>query len=145
MELRVERIRASRVIAVASALLLTVANVQLAFGLAWFGAQFSDHAHVLSSASDGSHLDLVLSHDAAGDAHDHGPAAHLHSGPADDHVVHLTSDPASDSRRAQAGVLATEFAESRPMIAPTRVASARPALPARPVLPFSRRSVVLRT
>ena len=145
MKLRAEKIRASRVVAVASALLLTVAKVQLAFGLAWFGAQFADHAHVLSSTFDSNHLDVVLSHAAAGDAHDHGPAAHLHGGPADDHVVHLTSDLASDSRRGQAGVLAMEFAESRPRIAPTRVASARPAPPARPVPPLSRRSVVLRT
>ena len=145
MEPRAERIRASRVIAVASALLLTVANAQLAFGLAWFGAQFSDHAHVLSSTSDGSHLDVVLSHAAAGDAHDHGHAANLRGSPADDHVVHLTSDEARDSRRTPAVAPPTTLASALPVIAAPRVAAALPPPSARPVPPLSRRSVVLRT
>ncbi len=145
MKLRAERARASRAVAIASALLQTVASFQLAFGLAWFGMLFSDHAHALSSASDGRHLDLVLSHDATRETHEHGPATHLHRSPADDHIVHLASNEAREPRRAQPIALPVALASARPMITAPRVGAALSPPPARPVLPLSRRSVVLRT
>ena len=145
MRLRAERAAASRAVALASALLQTIASFPLAFGLAWFGMLFSDHAHALSSASDGRHLDLVLSHDAAPEAHDHGASNHLHGSPADDHVVHLASDEARDTRRTQPTALPVALASVRPMITAPRVAVALSPPIARPVPTFSRRSVVLRT
>ena len=143
-----ERSRASRVVAVASALLQSVASVQVAVGFAWLSMLFSLHAHehALSSVRDGNHLDLVLSHDAARDGHDHGDDTHLHVNSASDHVVHLTSDEALDSRRSLASGFAVTLAVSRPFsAAPARLGSARPTPPTRPVPPLSRRSVVLRT
>jgi hypothetical protein len=146
---RAGRSRTRRVVAVAGALLQTVASVQLAIGLAWFGMLLShlphEGSHALSSVRDGNHLDLVLSHDAPLETHDHGSDTHLHRNAADDHVVHLVSDEARDSRRAPVGDLATTVATSRPVIAPPRVARVQPTPPARPVPPLSRRSVVLRT
>ncbi len=147
MRSRFERARTSRVVAVSTALLQTLASVQLTIGLAWLGALFSLHAHehALTSVRDGNHLDIVLSHDVAHDAHEHGPATHLQASPADDHVVHLASDEARDTRRTQAVSLPTALASARPVIAAPRVAAALPPPSARPVPPLSRRSVVLRT
>jgi hypothetical protein len=135
------------VVAIASALLQTVASVKLTVGIAWIGALFSFHAHehAFSSVRDGNHLDIVLSHDVTHDAHEHGPATHLHRSPADDHVVHLARDEARDTRRTPAVALPTSLASARLVITALRVAVALPPPPARPVPPLSRRSVVLRT
>jgi len=143
---KAERARMSRAVAVATALLQTLASVQLAVGLAWLGALFSLHAHehALTSVRDGNHLDIVLSHDVTHDAHEHGPATHLHGSPADDHVVHLASDAARDTRRMQAVALPMALTSARTMNSAPCVAAALPP-PALPVLPLSRRSVVLRT
>jgi hypothetical protein len=142
---RAERARASGAVAIASALLQSVASFPLAFSVAWFGMLLSDHAHALISAPDGTHLDLVLTHDPARGEHDHGGGTHLHASHAEDHVVHLTSDEVRNARQTPPSTLPVALASASQMITVSRVVVLLPPTSPPPVLPLSRRSVVLRT
>jgi hypothetical protein len=145
VKIRAKRQRAGRALAVASALLQTVAGFQLAIAVAWLGLLFSDHAHALSSMSDGRHLDFVLTHDDSRDEHGHGSDTHLHGSPADDHVFHLASDDVRDSRRAPPPGLPVAVDASHPALPTSRVGGGLAPPFERPVPPLWRRSVVLRT
>lgn len=95
--------KASRLRKLAVALMLACAGIQPALGerlvasaLA-LGMRASDHAHSVAFRSDGSHLDIVLSHGEAGvHAHDGATPDHDHlAGVSEqDHVVHVAAGEA---------------------------------------------------
>lgn len=114
----------------------------------------SDHSHAWMKVVDGGHVDLVLSHET--EPHETAPREtarpsgasepRIHPKQTKDHVVHLAPDEAAAAQK--------RVAESPPatMPAPTPRVAASPAVPLAPAfapcrtaVPFSRRSVVLRT
>jgi hypothetical protein len=88
-------------------LMLACAGVQPALGETLFasalllGIRASDHAHSVEFRSDGSHLDIVLSHAGSGAHAEHaGTPGHDHlAGVSEhDHVVHITANETANSK-----------------------------------------------
>lgn len=103
--------QASRLRKLAVALMLACAGVQPALGETLLasalalGIRASDHAHSVEFRSDGSHLDIVLSHGEAGVHADDGATPqhdHLAGVSESDHVVHVAASEAGNAtpRRA---------------------------------------------
>jgi len=116
----------------AVALMLACAGVQPALGemliasaLA-LGIRASDHAHSVEFRSDGSHLDIVLSHAESGAHAEHTAAPghdHLAGVSERDHVVHVTASETANSNPRRAVL------DAAPALAST-LALATPAAPA---------------
>ncbi len=133
---------------IACVLLQLLASLQTQSGLsllAWLG---HPHSHSLLTVIDGSHVDLVYSHDSH-DATRHGDpdevAAHLHDVASDDHVVHMANDDSAVARRVNTPALSPTIPPIAFVPWLNTVARPQPTAPLRPVPSFSRRSVVLRT
>ena len=145
---RISRIRRRRgpagALVIACGLLQLVASLQTQSGLSILAWLAHPHSHALRAVIDGSHIDLVYSHDSVHHADPDEVEVHLHGDPGDDHVVHMASDDGSVARRIAAPDVAPTFATIScvPMLRPT--ASAPSPAPLRAVPSFSRRSVVLR-
>lgn len=108
----------------------------------------TDHPHALMTVVDGSHVDLVLSHDTSHDMTrapgDDAPSLHPKS--AEDHVVHISKDELAAAQKRIAVSLPTATSPPAPsLVAIPRSPRAFSSAPVRAVASFSRRSVVLRT
>ena len=135
-------------LAIVCGLLQLAASLQTQSGLSLLAWLAHPHAHALLAVIDGSHIDLVYSHDPVRHVR-HTEAdeaeAHLHGDPGDDHVVHMTSDDVRVARRIAPPDVAPTFAtiSFAPLL--RAIASPQPPAPRRAVPSFSWRSVVLRT
>ncbi len=130
---------------IACGLLQLAASLQTQSGLSLLAWLAHPHAHAVMAAIDGSHIDLVYSHDATRHTDSDEVEAHLHADASDDHVVHMTNDDAPVARRTNTPALSLTIAPI-PIVAVLRVAARpQPTAPPRAVPSFSRRSVVLRT
>lgn len=130
---------------IACGLLQLAASLQTQSGLsllAWLG---HPHAHALLAVIDGSHIDLVYSHDATRHTDADEVEAHLHAGASDDHVVHMTNDDARVAGRVHTPDVAPTSATIAFVPLLRAAASPQRLAPLRAVASFSRRSVVLRT
>ncbi len=129
---------------IACVLLQLMASLQSQSGLSLLAWLSHPHAHALLAVADGSHIDLVYSHDPVGHADSDEVAAHLHGDPSEDHVVHITRDDAPVTRRVETPD-ATATLATIPSVPVLRLAASPPPHPfQRAVHSFSRRSVVLR-
>ena len=139
------RRRPAGALVIACGLLQLVASLQTQSGLSILAWLAHPHSHALLAVIDGSHIDLVYSHDPVHHADADEVEAHLHGNPGDDHVVHMTSDDARIARRMPPPDVPPTFAATH--FVPILRTAARPPSPAplRAVPSFSRRSVVLRT
>ena len=131
-------------LAIACGLLQLVASLQTQSGLSILAWLAHPHSHALLAVIDGSHIDLIYSHDLVRHADADEVEAHLHSDPGDDHVVHMTSDDARVAQRIPLPDVAPTFATISfvSMLRPTASAPSPASL--RAVSSFARRSVVLR-
>ena len=131
------------VVALACGLLQFATGLQL---MVFLDGLSSGHSHAVVTVIDGSHVDLIYSHDTQGaDRHSDADAvgAHLSGDPSQDHVVHTTRDDAPVTRRIEmpdASAVTLAVLSPVPVLRP--VASPPPLQ--RAVHAFSRRSVVLR-
>lgn len=104
----------------------------------------SDHSHAWMKVVDGGHVDLVLSHEAAHPTGAGGPR--IHPKDTQDHVVHLAPDEAAAAQKRLAQSPPASMPAPTPrVVVSSAVPRASAFVPCRQALPFSRRSVVLRT
>jgi len=132
-------------LAIACGLLQLAASLQTQSGLSVLAWLAHPHSHALLAVIDGSHVDLVYSHNPVRHADTDDAEAHLHGDPDDDHVVHMTGDDSRVSRRIAPPDVAPTVAAIAFVPALRSVATRLLPAPLRAVPSFSRRSVVLRT